>query len=363
MMANRSVAIVHLGRAGGLGTHRRVASLRALFESAGATVSEVALRADHPSRLNDLAHPGLRALLDGRAVPESVAWSHRGVLDELHRLRAEIVVCVTGRAYHPDLDCGPWHVVLDYVDRLSVSYRDRARILGRTTRSFLYRVLSRTAMRQERSIPSGVTAIAAGWSDARALGAEWVPITVESPSALPSIEPDHDAVFFGTLSYEPNVEAVRRLVRIWPLVLTNRPGARLLVAGATPTDEVTTLARQHGWTLLADVPDVGATLRRSRLAVAPLMHASGLQIKVLEAAAFGIAQVVDPVALGGFVPGFPAAVADDDAAFARKIVELLADDGRREALASRARAVVAEEYSVAHWTSWAEKLVDQTTPA
>jgi glycosyltransferase involved in cell wall biosynthesis len=363
MMANRSVAIVHLGRAGGLGTHRRVESLRALFEAAGATVDEVALRAEHPARLTDLAHPGLRVLADGRAVPETVAWSRRSVLEALHRLHADIVVCVTGRAYHPDLAGGPWHIVLDYVDRLSVSYRDRARILGRSVRSALYLGLSQTAARQERRIPPGVTAIAAGWSDARALGAEWVPITVELPSPTAPVEPDHDAVFFGTLSYEPNVEAVRRLVRIWPLVLADRPGARLMIAGATPTPEVAAMARDHAWTLLADVPDVGATLRRASVATAPLMHASGLQIKVLEAAAFGVPQVVDPVALGGFAPGFPAAVAGDDTAFARAIVELLGDDAAREALASRAHDVVAEEYSVRHWAPWAAALVDQTTPA
>lgn len=363
MMANRSVAIVHLGRASGLGAHRRVESLTKLFEAAGADVTDVALRANHPARASDLLRPGVRPLLDGRAVPETIAWSRHDVQRTLCELAPHIVVCVTGRAYHPDLARGPWHLVLDYVDRLSVSYRDRARILGRSRRALAYRVLAHAAARQERTAPAGVTAIAAGWTDARALSVEWIPVTVESPAVLTPATPDHDVVFLGTLSYEPNVEALRRLARFWPTVLSGRPDARMLVAGATPTPEVYALASELGWTLLADVPDVGDALRRARVAVAPLVHASGLQIKVLEAAAFGVAQVVDPVALGGFTPGFPAEVATDDDAFAGSILGLLADEADRAALAGLAREVVAREYSVARWTPWAANLVRESARA
>jgi glycosyltransferase involved in cell wall biosynthesis len=360
MMANRSVAIVHLGRAGGLGTHRRVESLTALFEAAGATVTNVALRAEYPARLSDAQRPGIVPLLTGRAVPETLAWSRRAALEALRDLDPEVVVCITGRAYHPELERGPWVVVLDYVDRLSDSYRDRARILGRSSRSAVYRVLAFTAARQERRPPTGENAITAGWRDSAALGVGWVPITVETPATLEPVKPEYDIGFFGTLSYEPNIEALRRSAMIWPLVRADRPDARMLVAGATPTPEVQRLAREAGWTLLADVPDMRRTLRTARIAIAPLVHASGLQIKVLEAAAAGVAQVVDPVALGGFVPGFPAAIASDDRAFARTILSLLADPTERNALAARARTLVASDYSVDRWAPWAEYLLSQS---
>ncbi|MGZ4688557.1 MAG: glycosyltransferase family 4 protein [Acidimicrobiia bacterium] len=359
-MANRSVAIVHLGRSGGLGTHRRVESLTALFEAAGGIVTSFALRADYPAHLTDALRPGIVPLLTGGAVPETLSWSRHDVLQALQELAPEVVVCVTGRAYHPDLGRGPWNLVLDYVDRLSDSYRDRARILGRTGHAAAYRVLALTAVRQERRTPPGTIAIAAGWRDSQSLGVDWVPITVESPATLETITPEYDMGFFGTLSYEPNIEALRRCATIWPLVRAERPDARMLVAGATPPPEVERLAREFGWTLLANVPDMGRALRTTLIAVAPLVHASGLQIKVLEAAAFGVAQVVDPVALGGFLPGFPAAVASDDRAFARTIVGLLSDPTERDALVARARALVASDYSVERWAPWAEHILRES---
>ena len=359
MMANRSVAIVHLGRAGGLGTHRRVESLTALFEAVGGCVTSFALRADYPAHLTDALRPGIVPLLAGRAVPETLSWSRRDVLQALHELAPEVVVCVTARAYRPDLERGPWTFVLDFVDRLSDSYRDRARILGRTGRAAGYRVLAHTAARQERGRPRSIMAIAAGWRDSHALDASWIPITVDTPATLDPVTGEFDVGFFGTLSYEPNIEALRRCATIWPLVRVQRPDARMLVAGATPTPEVEQLARDGEWTLRADVPNMGAALRTTRVAVAPLAHASGLQIKVLDAAAFGVAQVVDPVALGGFVPGFPAATASDDRGFARTIIELLEDPTAREALAARARVLVASDYAVERWSPWAGDMLDQ----
>jgi hypothetical protein len=352
--------MVHLGRPGATGEASRVAGLTEIFEAAGATVVDVSLRRDHGIRATDLREPGLGAVLEGRAVPESLAWNHRSLRRRLVDIGADVVVCGTARAFHPTLVDGPWDIVLDFVDRLSDSYRDRAAIVGWSPWAPAFRFLAGTAGRFERRpLPAGVTGIAAGWSDANALGVTWVPITVPSPPFAAGVEPTHDALFLGKLSYPPNVEAIHRIARIWPDVLRRRPGTTLVLAGAQPARSTIELADRLGWTVAADFPDLDAIVAQVRVAVVPLLHASGIQIKVLATAAYGLPQVLGPAARAGLAPGFPARMADRDDEFVAALVDLLDDEPERSRLGREAREHVATLYSVDRWTGWAGEVLQR----
>jgi glycosyltransferase involved in cell wall biosynthesis len=353
------VAIVHLARAGSFGAKARLAGLTEVFEIAGARVEEVRLLQHHRLRLADALRPGLGAVVAGTAVPESMAWSHRSTRAHLERLQPDLVMCMTARAYHPDLR-GPWHLVLDYVDCLSDSYRDRARIVGRRPVAVAFAALAATSRRFERRTPPvGMGTIAAGWSDANALGAEWVPITEHGAPAIAGTAPEHDVLFLGKLSYPPNVEAIERLARMWPALEERRPGTTMLLAGASPRPPIEHLARRLGWSMRADFDDVDKVLASARLGVVPLVHASGIQTKILAAAARGLAQVVDPVASAGFAPGFPLRLADDDNAFVDAIAALLDNDDERHRLGAAARDHVRDAYSAARWAPWARELLER----
>jgi glycosyltransferase involved in cell wall biosynthesis len=358
-MSAPSVAIVHLGRAGSRGAGRRVESLRSIFTAWGATVHEIALMTDHRAGARDMAPRRLAALAAGRMVPEAMAWSLGSLQRRLRDLAPDIVVCETARAFDPALLDGPWRTVLDFVDQLSVSYADRAAIVSHRARGLGYRALAATARRFERGTrPSALITIAAGWSDAQALRAAWLPITVETAGVPPTAtDPDVDVLFFGTLSYPPNIDAVERLGELWPEILRRRPATTALVAGAQPPSRVVDLARRLGWTLVEDFASVEDICARARLAVVPLRAASGIQIKLLDAAANDLAQVVDPVALNGFAPGFPALAAGGDAAFVDGVIELLDHAPRREALATAAFAHVAADYSAATWAARIDALI------
>src|SRR5688572_17552676 len=179
-MSRPVVAIVHLGRAGGMGGLRRVQSLLSVFTEAGAEVHEVALRRDHRPRPQDVLDVPVAALVRGGVVPEALAWSSRSVRASLDRIGPDIVICETARAYHPRLAAGPWRLVVDYVDRLSVSYRYRAQIVSSRANRALFTCLGWASRRFEgHPLPPGTETLAAGWADAVALGATWVPITFE----------------------------------------------------------------------------------------------------------------------------------------------------------------------------------------
>jgi len=356
-LASQRVALVHLGHPGGLGTTRRVAVWRELLTASEADVVEVNLLDDHRRRLPSpfTALPSL----GGRVVPESATWSSCGAERALRALDPDVVVFVTPRAFHPRLATVAGRSILDFQDRFSESYRGRAAVDRRAGAATAWKALGWAMDRFERR-NHHVQTVAAGFSEARAIGATWIPnivTPVDAVTITDHADAPFDALFFGKLTALPNVDALRRLGRIWPSLLAEVPGAHLLVAGAGLSDEVRQLAAERGWSVEADFDDVDVLCRRARLAVAPLRHANGIQNKVLEAAAAGLPQVVSPQVLSGLAPGFPALGARTAAGLVGAIGLLLKSPERRLELAREAHAHVSAHYSEERWAPVVHDLV------
>lgn len=135
-------------------------------------------------------------------------------------------------------------------------------------------------------------------------------------------------VFTGVMNYEPNAAAAVWLGReIWPLVRARRPDVWLDIVGASPTAAVRALHDPAAHVnVTGSVPDVRPFLWRAHVAAAPLRVARGVQNKVLEAAAAGLASVVSPVVQSGLPDELRALcpVADTPQAFADALLEQLA---------------------------------------
>lgn len=327
------VAVVGLGRDRALGEQRRRESWEAMLHAAGFDVVHVALLGAH-------SLPGFRELLDltdlarRRIAPESLSWSVRRLNAALQREAVDAAVLLTTRSFRRTIKSPG--LVLDYVDRLSESYRARGMVMDGRARSAAFHLLGHWALRLERHPP--LPAAAAGWSEAQALGVTWVPNVRPLPTLAPHDleEPDHDLLFFGNLVYPPNTAALSWLAERWPELQRLRPGTTLLVAGRN-ADQVRLLAEPPmGWTTLGPFDDVARLCRRARVAVVPLEHASGIQNKVLEAAGAGLPQVVTEAAARGFGPGFVGVVAHLDG-FMTEVAQLLDDPVLRAGLSVASR--------------------------
>jgi hypothetical protein len=317
-------------------------------------VVEVPVAPDHRPHLD-----GVAVVARGDATPERLAWSGRRLRDALGALDPDVVVVVSTRAFDLRTMQRNATVVLDQVDNLARSYHDRAALVDGYPRRAGYRILAALHARVERRLRSSAARrVAAGWSDALTLGAEWVPNLID-PDLRPiaGATPDTDVLFFGTLRYPPNVDALERMGRLWPALQAGRPGTTALVAGSAPTPAVVELCRRHDWELIADfasLPDVAA---RARIAVAPLSRVAGIQNKVLDAASVGLAQVVTPEAVEGFRPGLPIEQSASDADLVEAIAGLLDDEGRRAEQVTAMQDHLRAEYAPAAWTPWAEQLL------
>jgi hypothetical protein len=271
-------------------------------------------------------------------------------------LAPDVVVATSARSWQPDVAPPGSLQVLDYVDVLSVSYLHRAGTEGSRVRRGGLRMLASRLDSVEAQTPPGVLRTAAGFQDALSLGAQWLPNVVDVPPPM-STSPDVDLLFVGTLSYQPNVDALQRMSRVWPALRQRRPTASFLVAGANPTPQVRSLVAQNGWELAPDFPSMKQVCARARVAVSPVRLSTGIQNKVLETAAHALPQVIDPSVVNGLGPGFPARVSTTDADLVESVVSLLDDPTGAAELGLQARAFVESQFSVSKWAPWCQELL------
>lgn len=171
--------------------------------------------------------------------------------------------------------------------------------------------------------------------------------------------------FVGALTFAPNADAIRWLVRdIWPLVRARRPDAKLHVVGRgdndPAVDDTRAAVEAVGGVLSADVADIRPYYWGAAAVVAPVRHGAGLRNKVLHAMACRAPVIASPAALEG-VPATSARNARCAATaheFADAIVAVLDDPVAASVQAEEARAGLdplrIEHIAARHEHWWAE---------
>ncbi len=146
-------------------------------------------------------------------------------------------------------------------------------------------------------------------------------------------------LFFGSFSHPPNRDAAERLVdHIFPRVLQAEPEARLAIIGAQPPEDLRAAASGRV-TVAGFVRDLRPYLDQASLVVVPLRLGGGLRVKVIDTLAAGKALVASSLAVAGLdlEDGRDYLQAETDEAFARAILALLRDPGKRADIARNGR--------------------------
>jgi glycosyltransferase involved in cell wall biosynthesis len=162
------------------------------------------------------------------------------------------------------------------------------------------------------------------------------------PNALPEIslplEQEEDCIVFsGNLEYHPNVEAVRWFhTSVWPQIR----GVEWRLVGRNAHAVVPLISGDKRISAVGPVSDAVAELRRAKICVVPLLSGSGTRFKILEA--WAAARAVVSTSMGaeglGACHGEHLLIADDPAAFASQINQLLSDAALRRRLGDAGRA-------------------------
>ncbi len=172
-------------------------------------------------------------------------------------------------------------------------------------------------------------------------------------------EKDYELLFNGNMNYPPNVESVVYIAeKILPLVWKTKPNARLLISGATPSDEV--LALQSGRiTVTGWVDDVRHSFARSRILVAPMQSSIGLQNKLLEAMAMKLPCITTTLSNNALkaIPDRQVLVADTPEQFATFINFLLDHPEKAAQLAENGYKLVHEKFNWEHTCALLEDVI------
>lgn len=157
-------------------------------------------------------------------------------------------------------------------------------------------------------------------------------------------------VFTGVMDSPANIDGVLFLLReIWPLVLKQRPQARLVIVGRNPPEQILALTRNEALRASATgfVDDIRPHVAAADVAVIPLRVGGGTRIKAFEAIAMYRPVVSTAIGIEGLdlVPGSHFLQADAAEPFARAVLSLLDDAAQRKRLADAGRALLEDRFT------------------
>lgn len=161
------------------------------------------------------------------------------------------------------------------------------------------------------------------------------PSVVETPSAT--------CVFVGS-DNSFNVEGLTWFLdEVWPIILRSRADTKLVVAGSI--DRAISL-RPAGVTFVGQTPNLEAIYHSASVVVVPLLRATGMNIKLVDAVAHGCCCVVTPPVFAG-APFFRECVISGESAraFAEATIHLLLNPGERRRLGDMGLRIIKERLS------------------
>lgn len=191
-------------------------------------------------------------------------------------------------------------------------------------------------------------------SDWAALGSGskvWVvPNGTSMPDPATSVDredPKPNLMFVGTMSYQPNIDAVLFFNRnILPKIRHEIPDIGFFIVGRDPTYAILKLDDGKSVTVTGTVPEVGKYLRPESVLVAPIRFGSGTRIKILEAMAHEMPVVSTTLGAEGLAvqSGKHLLIADSPTDFANACTLLLKDGALRKRLGDAAQQLVRQHY-------------------
>ena len=320
----------------------------------------------------------LKAFLTGKPLQLGV-WdscrARRAYTRWEQQVQPDVVYCQMVRTM-PMVAGSPYRKVLDFQDSLSLNTRrrmERSHGLFKLILRYEYQALQRTEQEALRLFDA-TTVISQSDRDTISQAVTLVPNGVDTDyfETTNHQPPTYDLVFTGNMSYAPNVDAARYLVKeIMPLVWKQCPqGITVLIAGADPKHAVKSLAGPNV-TISGRLPDIREAYASAKIFVAPMRIGSGMQNKLLEAMSMGLPCVTTSLAATplGMEKGRWKAengedstillVGDTPQAVADHIVQLLNTQQLADTLADRGHRFAQEHFSWSAAVASLEKILTE----
>lgn len=173
------------------------------------------------------------------------------------------------------------------------------------------------------------------------------------PNAIPwtPVPPraeEETIVFSGNLEYHPNVAAVRFFrAAVWPRLRAEWPALVWRLVGKNPGAVQRYIAGDARIETTGEVPDAIAELARAKVAVVPLLAASGTRLKILESWAAATPVVSTAIGAEGLPvrSGEHLLIAETPTAFADAVSRLLKCTELRRCVGYNGRLLMEKEFT------------------
>jgi polysaccharide biosynthesis protein PslH len=168
-------------------------------------------------------------------------------------------------------------------------------------------------------------------------------------------------IFTGSFNFAPNYDAMLWfLAHVYPVVQSRIPSASLIITGehgGKPLPPARNIA------LTGYVDDVRPYVANAWLSLAPIHQGGGTRVKILEAMALRTPVIATSKGAEGLdvQHGVHIYLADEPAAFADAVVEVLEDQTLRDQLAGSAFQLVRQRYNWANVIPGFERLMERIT--
>lgn len=136
-------------------------------------------------------------------------------------------------------------------------------------------------------------------------------------------------MFIGGFGHRPNIDAVQWLVKgIMPTLVKLLPDIKIYILGSNPPDEIKKLESDNlkvaGFVTDEELKEYYSNCR---LSIVPLRYGAGIKGKVIEGMSYGIPIVTTSIGAEGIVNAKDfLEIADESAAFAKKIADIYNDE-------------------------------------
>lgn len=152
----------------------------------------------------------------------------------------------------------------------------------------------------------------------------------------------------GSMHWPPSRSAAERLItRIWPIVRSQMPSARLVIAGWNADKHLAQYQSVSGLEFKSNVSHPAEFFSDVSVMVYAPGRGSGMKVKVMESMAFGVPVVTTSEGIEGLAaePGVHCHVSEDDETLARHTLDLLRNPAAAASMRVAARQLIADQYN------------------
>jgi hypothetical protein len=179
---------------------------------------------------------------------------------------------------------------------------------------------------------------------AAGIDARWLPMTLPPSSPVDVAGTPPRLVLLGNRTWQPNAAAAESMLRLWPRIAAGVAGAELVIVGSSPS-RATARDLPAGVTDLGFVDHVDDVLAGCRAMAAPVAVGGGVRVKLLEAAARGLAVVATAPAVGSIEASVGITPASDEDDFVARCRAYLLDPELAARAGAELHAVNARRWS------------------